>query len=132
MTTFNIVTKPHSSVGSIADLRTGGRWFNPRLGQNSWIDDSHSDRIHSSLTAVHCFDNDYVGNQPVAWKEYCAEHWLKELQGRMDRCTGHHNITEILFKMALNTIQSIINIFATPEQGTKPTTSRSQVLHATD
>ena len=25
----------------------------------------------------------------------------------MDRCTGHHNVTEILLKMTLNTIQSI-------------------------
>ena len=28
--------EPHSSVGSVADLRTGGRWFNPRLGQYSF------------------------------------------------------------------------------------------------
>ena len=27
------VAERHSSVGSVADLRTGGRWFNPRLGQ---------------------------------------------------------------------------------------------------
>ena len=40
------------------------------------IDDNHCDRIHSSVTAVHL----YVGKQPVAWKEYCAEYWLKELQ----------------------------------------------------
>ena len=26
----------HSSVGSVADLRTGGRWFDPRLGQYSF------------------------------------------------------------------------------------------------
>ena len=26
---------PHSSGGSDADLRTGGRWFDPRLGQYS-------------------------------------------------------------------------------------------------
>ena len=30
-------------------------------------------RIHSSLAAVHCFDNGYFGKQPVALKEYCAE-----------------------------------------------------------
>ena len=24
-------------------------------------------------------ENDYVGKQPVAWKEYCAVCWLKEL-----------------------------------------------------
>ena len=43
------------------------------------IDDSHSNRIHSSLIAVRCFDNGYVGKQPVVWKEYRAEYWLKEL-----------------------------------------------------
>ena len=44
----------------------------------------------SSLTAVRCFDNGYVGKQPVARKEYCAEYWLKELQESMDRCTGRY------------------------------------------
>ena len=34
-------------------------------------------------------------------------YWLKELQEGMDRCTGRRNITEILLKTALNTIQSI-------------------------
>ena len=71
------------------------------------IDDSHCDRINSSFTAVRCFDNDFMGKQPVAWKEYCAEYWLKELQGSMDRCTNLRDITEILLKTALNTIQSI-------------------------
>ena len=65
------------------------------------IDDSHCDMIHSSLTAVRCFDNGYVGKQSVAWKEYPAEYWLKGLQESMDRCSGHRDITEIL----LNTIQ---------------------------
>ena len=56
-------------------------------------DDSHCDWIHSSLTAVHCFDNGYVGKQPVAWKEYCAEYELKELQESMDRRTGRCDLT---------------------------------------
>ena len=56
------------------------------LQQNSFL----------SLTAVRCFDNGYVGKQPVAWEELCAECCLKELQESMDRCTGHHDITEIL------------------------------------
>ena len=30
---------------------------------------------------------------------------LKEIQESMDRCTGHSDITEILLKTALNTIQ---------------------------
>ena len=98
--------KPHSSVGSVADLKKEVR-------SPAWplffsrIDDSHCDRIHSSLTAVRCFDNGYVGKQPIAWKEYCAEYWLKELQESMDRCTGHHDITEILLNTVFNTIQSI-------------------------
>ena len=28
--------KPHSSAGSVADLRTGGHWFNTHLGQYSF------------------------------------------------------------------------------------------------
>ena len=71
------------------------------------IDDSYCERIHSSLTSVSCSDIGYVGKQPVAWKEYCGENWLKELQESMDRCTGCRNITEILLKMVLNIIQSI-------------------------
>ena len=41
------------------------------------------------------------------WEEYCAEYWLKELLESMDGCTGCQDITKILFKMSLNTIQSI-------------------------
>ena len=85
-----------SSVGSVEDLITGGRCsespilaiFFPR------IDDSHCDRIHFSLAAAHCFDDVYVGKRSVAWKEYCAEYWLKELQETMDRCIDHHNNVE--------------------------------------
>ena len=75
-------TKPHSSVGSVVDLRTGGRWFDRHLGQYSFseIGESQCNGVHASLTAVHCFDNGYVGKQPVAWEEYCAEYWSKELQ----------------------------------------------------
>ena len=29
-------TKPYSPVGSVQDLSTGGRWFDPRLGQYSF------------------------------------------------------------------------------------------------
>ena len=32
--------------------------------------------IHFSLTAVHCFGDGYMGKQPVAWKEYCAEYMI--------------------------------------------------------
>ena len=73
------------------------------------IHDIYCDRLHSSLTAVCCFDNGYVGKQPVAWKEHCVEYWLKELHKSMDRCTGRCDITEILLKRVLNAIQSIIS-----------------------
>ena len=71
------------------------------------IDDSHCDTIHSSLTTVRCSHKGYVGKQAVAWKEYCVEYWLKELQESMDGCTCCCYKTEILLKMALNTILSI-------------------------
>ena len=104
-----IPAEPHSSVGSVADLRAGGRWFNPQLGQYSFQELMIviATVFNSSLTAVHCFDNGYVEKQPGAWKEYSAEYWFPELQESMDRFTGHHDITEILLKKALNTIQSI-------------------------
>ena len=43
----------------------------------------------------------------LAWKEYCAECWFKELKESMGKCTGHCNITERLLKTAVNTVQSI-------------------------
>ena len=84
-----------SSFGSVQDLKTRCHWFEPQAWPtfSPRIDDSHCDRIHSFLTAVHCFDDDYVG-QPVAWKEYCAKYWLKELQGSMNMRTGRRDITE--------------------------------------
>ena len=83
---------PHSSVESLPDLRTGGRWFEPSARSIFFprIGDSHFNRIHTSLTAVHCFNNDYVGKQPWTWKEYCAEYWLKQLQESLNRCTDCH------------------------------------------
>ena len=41
------------------------------------------------------------------WKEYCSEYWLKELQESMNRCSGRYDITKILLKTALHTIQLI-------------------------
>ena len=84
----------------VAGSIPGSTIFFPR------IDNSHRGRICYSFTAVHCFDNGNVGKQPVAWKEYCAEHRLKELQESMDRCTGRRDIlvTEILLRTPLNTI----------------------------
>ena len=44
----------------------------------------------------------------MAWKEYCAEYWLKGLQESMDRCTSRRDITEITLQTALKANQSII------------------------
>ena len=57
------------------------------------------------IRAIHCAQRLSLV-QPVACKEYCAEYWLKEHQESMDRYSGPRNITEILLKTALNTIQS--------------------------
>ena len=32
---LKLKAEPHSSIGSVVDLRTAGRWFDPRLGQHS-------------------------------------------------------------------------------------------------
>ena len=52
-----------------------------------------------------------MGKQQVAWKEYCAEYLIKELQESMDQCTGGHDIIEILLKTALNIVQSINQLY---------------------
>ena len=93
--------KPHNWVGSIQDLRTGGRWFDSRHCQYSF---RGLIEVHSSLTAVHCFDNRYVGKQPVAWKELCVKYWLKEPQESMVRRTGHHNISNSIICLEFQSI----------------------------
>ena len=99
------VFKRHVSQGR-QKVSLCGNGLNPNYNQPKVGDtDSHYNRIDSTLTAVHCYHNGYVGKQPVPWKEYCGEYWSKELQEQMDRCTGRDDITEIMLKTALNTIQ---------------------------
>ena len=43
------------------------------------------------------------------WKNIVWSTGYKELLENIDRCTGHRDITEILLKMGLNTIQSKLN-----------------------
>ena len=101
-----LLPSPRSSVSSVEHLRTGVRRLEPPALPIFFprIDDSHCDGIHLSLTAVHWFDDGYVGKQPVACKEYCAEYWLRELQESTDRCTGRRVITETTSKTASNDI----------------------------
>ena len=106
----------HCSVCSI-DLKIRGLWFESTVWPMCFprINNINCDRIHSSLTTVHCFNNCYVGKQPLTWKEY-FEYFvrLKELQQSIDRCTGLRDISEIMLKTALNTIQSIFAIISVP------------------
>ena len=79
---FYIITvEPHISVGIVQNLRTGGRLFDtlaePILVFFLRTEGSHCDRIDSSLTAVHCIDNGYVGKQPI-----CLERILRENTGK--------------------------------------------------
>ena len=67
-----LIAEPYSLVGSVQDLRSLVR-SPARPIFFLRIDDGHCDRIHFSPTTLHCFDNGYVGKQPVAWKEYCAD-----------------------------------------------------------
>ena len=101
---FNDLTWKPFGLGTgnftLLDLISECGWFDTRFGQWSFrgLMISHCDRIHSSVSVVHCLDIGYVGKQPVAWKKYCAEYSVKDLQESMDRCTGLCDITEILLK----------------------------------
>ena len=79
-----VLSEPHSSVGSVADLRTGGHWFDPRLGQYSFrrlmIVIATGFIPLSPLSIVSRMV--MLGKQPAAWKEYCAENWLKGTPGK--------------------------------------------------
>ena len=50
-----------------------------------------------------------MGKQQVTWKEYCADHELKELQESIDRGTRCRDITEITLKTALNTKSCVMH-----------------------
>ena len=107
----SLSVQPLSSVGGAQNLRTEGRWFDSRARPIFFSRiDSHGDRIHSFLTTFKCFDNGYVGKQPVAREAYCTEYWLKELQESMDRYTGRRYVTEILLKRRESPYNQSLNI----------------------
>ena len=93
-------TQSNSSVGSVADLRTGGHWFDPRLAQYSFqglmiviaIGFIPLSPLSVVSTMVMWESSQWLG------KKYCAEYWLKELQESMARYTGRLDITERLLK----------------------------------
>ena len=89
----------HSSVGSAQDLRTGGRWFDFRLDQYYFrglmIVIATGLIPFSSLSVV----STMVMWESSQWPGKITEHVLfKVLQEIMDRCTGRLDITEILLK----------------------------------
>ena len=106
---YHSIAESHSSVGSVADSGAGGRWFDPQLGQYSF------QRLMIVIaTGVILLSPLSIVSTMVMWessqwlgKNIVAEYWLKEIQESRGRCTGRRDITEILLKTALNTIQSI-------------------------
>ena len=86
---YTSTVKPLKLVGSAQDFRTGGRWFDPRLGQYSF-------RGLMKVTATGFI---LLSPLSMAWKEYCAEYWLKECQESMDRCSGRREKNEVLLKL---------------------------------
>ena len=91
------------------NLITGGHWFDHQFGQYFFwglmIVIATGFIPLSPLSIVSTMV--IWEKKPVAWKEYCMEYRLKELQESMDKCTGRCNITEKLLKMVLYTLQSI-------------------------
>ena len=96
-------------------LENGSRWFEPSAWPiflmiviaKGFIHCSCINSILTSIYRIRLLNDGHVGKQPVAWKEYCAEYRLNELQEDLDRCTGYPDITEIMLKAAY-TIQSIL------------------------
>ena len=96
--------KPNSLVGSVADLRTGGRWFDPRLG------------LYSFRGLMIVIATGFIPLSPlsvVSTRRICGKAasglqrilcgvLVKRTSERMDRCTGRPNITEKLLQTALN------------------------------
>ena len=98
-TGFNLHPFPPSPIPQSVAYLTWEREVASLIPDSAFFprtDNSHCHRFHTSHTPVQCLDNGYVRKQPVAWKEYGAEYWLKEFQESIYRC----DITEILLKMA--------------------------------
>ena len=88
--------EPNGSVSSIEDMRTGGCWFDswarPLLFQGLMMVIATGFIPLSPPSIISTMF--MLGKQPVAWKEYCWECWVKELQESIDRSTGCHDITQ--------------------------------------
>ena len=95
---------PRNLVGSVEDLRAGGRWFEPPLGQYCL----QGLMIVIATGLVLLLPLSVVSTVVMLEiSQWVGKSWLKELQENMDRCTGRRDITEITLKTAFNTIQAI-------------------------
>ena len=73
-----ILSSGNGLMGKVQNLRTGGRCVDPKLGHyfcRGLMMVIATEFTPLSFIAVHCYDDGYVGKQPVAWKEYCVKHW---------------------------------------------------------
>ena len=82
---------PCNSVGSVVGLKTGSL-ISGLPSFFSRLDNGHCDSIHSTLTADHCFDNIFLGKQPVAWKNIVRSTGTKEAQGKHGWCIVRRDI----------------------------------------
>ena len=82
------LAEPYSRVDSVQDLRRGGRWFDPPLGQYSFRG------LMVVIATV------------VMWES--SQYWEKEFRESIGRCTSRHGITEITLKAALNINWSVM------------------------
>ena len=105
--------EPHSSVDSVANLRTGGSRFDPRLGQYSF-----RGLMIVAVTGLIPLSPLSVISTMVMWK---SSQWLERIfcgvlvkkpQESMYLCTGRRDITEILLRRVVNhyTIKQSINL----------------------
>ena len=91
----------HSSVGSVADLRTGGFWFDPRLGQYSFrglMIVIATGFISFLFNRCPLFRQWFCGKAAIGLERMLCGLLVKKLQESMDRFTGHRDISEILLK----------------------------------
>ena len=78
-------------------LDNRGQWFSHPVWPIFFlINDSHCDRIHSCVTAVHYFSNSYMGKAASGFERILFRVLQQELQENMDGVTGCLNITKTI------------------------------------
>ena len=93
-------SEPHRSVNSEQNLRTGSRWCERYYFRGLMF--VITTGLIPLTIVFHCFDNGYVGEQPVAWKEYCEDRtrdllFSSPLRYRLSYGARHIFVYEIYF-----------------------------------